>query len=328
MASPAPIPAGRPPTCTPRPTANAWEMHSTHVPPVQPQQAAPAEPVPAPNPERLARVAQVATEQATIAAREAAVASLLERAAAVASRYASQLATIGQKAAEFDAARTAQLAIDRAGLGRAVAQVDRLRRTADAMEQDAQHAGLLHRGQARRGAADARQTAQDAEQAFRTEWGQDRGLDTAPQAVERIAQARTGIWRYRINVAKRDTDNIRAQARGRILAALGDLHPTWIDRYGNDLERIVRPDEPDHAFGRLERAAADLRESSSERAKLAADLEAASPQERIDWLTQREAAAARASEYWERVQPPAHRVRPEDEYHHRGPDRGITPGLS
>ncbi len=268
------------------------ELHSIHVPPIQPDQATPAEPVPAPNPERLARVAQIAAEQAETAEREAAAASLLARAAAVAARYASQLATVGQKVAELDAARTAQLATDRAGLGRAVAQVDRLRRTADVFEQDAQHAGLLHRGQARRVAADARQTAQDAERAFRTEWGQDRGLDTAPQAVERIAQARAGIWRYRINVAKRDADNIRAQARGRILAALGDLHPTWIDRYGYDLERIVRPDEPDHAFDRLQRAAADLRESSSERAKRAADLEAASPQERIDWLTQREAAAA------------------------------------
>ena len=112
-------------------------LHSTHVPPIQPQQAAPAEPVPVPNPERLARVAQVATEQTEIAAREAAVASLLERAAAVAAKYASQLATIEQTVAEFDAAGAAQLATDRTGLGRAVAQVDQLRRTADAFEQDA-----------------------------------------------------------------------------------------------------------------------------------------------------------------------------------------------
>jgi hypothetical protein len=67
-----------------------------------------------------------------------------------------------------------------------------------------------------------------------------------------------------------------------------------------------------------------LRESSSERATLAADLPAASPQERLDWLTQREAAAARASQYYERIESTTHRVRPEDEHHHR-PDRDITP---
>ncbi|MFZ1385444.1 MAG: hypothetical protein WAS02_11130, partial [Propionicimonas sp.] len=67
------------------------------------------------------------------------------------------------------------------------------------------------------------------------------------------------------------------------------------------------------------------RESSSERAKLAADLRAASPQERLNWLTQREAAAARASQYYQRVQPTTHRVRPEDEHHHHRPDRDITP---
>ncbi|MGB4270853.1 MAG: hypothetical protein WBJ44_00480, partial [Propionicimonas sp.] len=184
---------------------------------------------------------------------------------------------------------------------------------------------LLHRGQARRDAAEARQTAQDAERDFRKTWGQDRGLDMAPQAVERIAHARAGIWRYRINVANRDADSIRAQAREKILAALGNLHPTWIDHYAHDLERAVRPDQPHHAHERLQRAAADLRESSNERAKLAADLQAASPQERLDWLTQREAAAARASQYYERIHPITHRVRHEDEHHHR-PDRGITPG--
>lgn len=301
------------------------DLHSVHVPPIQPEQPTQPEPVPVPNPERLARVAQIAAEQAETAEREAAAASLLERAAAVAARYATQLAGIDQKVAEFDAARTAQLADDRAGLGRAVAHVDEFRRTAGDLEHAAEHTGLLRRGQARRDAADARQTAQDAERAFQKTWGQDRGLDTAPQAVERIAHARAGIWRYRINVANRDADNIRAQARDKILATLGNLHPNWIDRYAHELERAVRADQPEHAQDRLQRAAADLRESSSERAKLAADLGAASPQERLDWLTQREAAAARASQYYERIEPTTHRVRPEDEHHHR-PDRGITPG--
>jgi conjugative relaxase-like TrwC/TraI family protein len=301
------------------------QLRSAHVPPIQAQQPTQAEPVPVLDPARLARVAQIATDQTETAEREAAAASVLERAAAVAAPYAAQLAGIDQKVAEFDTARTAQLADDRIGLGRAVTHVDELRRTAGDLEHAAAHAGLLHRGQARRDAADARQTAQDAERAFRKTWGQDRGLDTAPQAVERIAHARAGIWRYRTNVARRDADNIRSQARDKILAALGNIHPSWIDRYAHDLERAVRPDQPDHAQERLQRAAADLRESSSERAKLAADLQAASPQERLDWLTQREAAAARASEVWERVQPTTHRVRPEDEHHHR-PDRGITPG--
>lgn len=298
------------------------DLHSVHVPPIQPQQPTQAEPVPVPDPARLARVA---TEQTETAAREAAAASVLERAAAVAARYAAQLAGIDQKLAEFDAARTAQLADDRAGLARSVTHVDELRRTAGDLEHAAANAGLLHRGQARRDAADARQTAKDAERAFRKTWGQDRGLDTAPQAVERIAHARAGIWRYRTNVARRDADNIRSQARDKILASLGNIHPSWIDGYAHDLERAIRPDQPDHAQERLQRAAADLRESSSERAKLAADLQGASPQERLDWLTQREAAAARASELWERVQPTTHRARTEDEHHHR-PDRGITPG--
>lgn len=301
------------------------QLHSVQVPPIDPEQPAQPEPVPVPDPERLARVAQIATEQVETAEREAAAASLLEKAAAVASRYASQLAGIEQKVAEFDSARSAQLAGDRSGLARAVAQVDQLRRTAGDLEHAAEHAGLLHRGQARRDAANARQTAQDAERAFRKTWGQDRGLDTAPQAVERIAHARAGIWRYRINVANRDADSIRAQARDKILGTLGNLHPTWIDHYAHDLERAVRPDQPDLAQDRLQRAAADLRESSSERGKLAADLQAASPQERLDWLTEREAAAARASQYYERIEPTTHRVRPEDEHHHR-PDRGITPG--
>lgn len=302
------------------------DLRSVHVPPIQTEQEAPAEPepVPAPNPERLARVAQIAAQQAATAKREAAAADWLERAAAVAGSYAAQLAAIDQKVAEFDAARTAQLATDRAGLGRAVAQVDELRRTADTLEHDVKHAGLLHRGQARRDAAEARQTLQDGERAFQRTWGQNRGLDTASQAVERIAQSRVGIWRYRINVAKRDAGNIRAQARDKILGALGDLHPSWIDRYAHDLERAVRPDQPDHAQDRLQRAAADLRESSSEHAKLAADLQAASPQERLNWLTQREATVARASETWERVEPITHHVHPEDEPGHR-PDRDITP---
>ena len=301
------------------------DLHSAHVPPIHPEQPTQTEPVPVPDPERLARVAQIATEQAETAEREAAAASLLERAAAVAARYAAQLAGIEQKVAEFDTARTAQLADDRVGVARAVAHVDELRRTAGDLEQAASNAGLLRRGQTRRDAADARQVAQDAERAFQKTWGQDRGLDMAPQAVERIAHARAGIWRYRTNVAHRDADSVRAQARDKILAALGNIHPSWIDRYAHDLERAVRPDQPDLAQDRLQRAAADLRESSSERAKLAADLQAASPQERLDWLTQREAAAARASQYYERIEPTTHRVRPEDEHHHR-PDRGITPG--
>lgn len=301
-------------------------LHSTHVPPIQPQQEASAEPVPVPNPERLARVAQAATEQAEIAAREAAVASLLERAAIVAAGYASQLATIEQAVAEFEAARAAQLATDRAGLPWAVAQVDQLRRTADDLDHTADHAGLLHRARARHDAGDARQAAQDAERAFRTAWGHERWIDMAPQAVERIAHARAGRWRYRISAANRDADTIRAQAREKILAAFGNLDPTWLGPYAIKLERAVQPDQPDLAQERLQRAAADLRESSSERAKLAVDLQAASPQERLNWLAQQEAAAARASRYYERIQPTTHHVRPEDERGHR-PDRDITPRL-
>ena len=150
----------------------------------------------------------------------------MERAAAVAARYAAQLAGIEQKVAEFDTARTAQLADDRVGVARAVAHVDELRRTAGDLEQAASNAGLLRRGQTRRDAADARQVAQDAERAFQKTWGQDRGLDMAPQAVERIAHARAGIWRYRTNVAHRDADSVRAQARDKILAALGNIHPS------------------------------------------------------------------------------------------------------
>lgn len=302
------------------------DLHSVHVPPMQPEQEALVEPAPPPDTDRLARVAQVATEQAETAEREAAAASLLERAAQVAARYASQLAAIEKDVGDFDTARAAQLAADRSGLVEAIAFVDQLRRTASDLEHAVDNAGLLHRGQARRDAADARQAAQDAEHAFRAAWGHDRGTDMAPQAAERIAYARVGRWRYRIASAKRDADNIRAQGRDKILAALRNIHPSWVDRHAHDLESAVRPDQPDLAQDRLHRAAASLRESSSERAKLASDLQAASPQERVDWLTQREAGAARASEVWERIQPTTHRVRPEDEHPYHRPDRGITPG--
>ena len=302
------------------------DLRSAHVPPIQPQQAAEREPQPVLSPERLARVAQLATKHAQRAEREAAAADWLYRAAAVAARYAAQLADIEQKVSEYDAARTAQLATDRPRIYLAVAHVDELRHTADAVKRDAEHAGLLHRRQARRDAADARQTLQDAERAFEKTWGQGRGLDSSSQAVERIAQARAGIWRYRTNVAHRDAEDVRAQARVRILAAIGDLHPTWIDLNAYDLEHTVRPERPEYAQERLQRAADHLRESSSNSAKLAADLQAASPQERLDWLTRREAAAARASEMWERVEPTTHHIRPEDEHHYHRPDRGITPG--
>ena len=301
------------------------DLHSAHVPPIHPEQPATAEPTSVPNPERLARVAQVAAEQAEIAAREAAAASVLEKAAVVAARYAARLAAIEQDVAEFDAARVAQLASDRADLPSAVARVDQLRGTARDLEQSANNAGLLHRARARHDAADARQAAQDAEHAFRTTWGHDRSMDTAPQAVERIAQARAGRWRYRVNVANRNADLIRAEGREKILAALGNLHPTWVTSWALDLDHAVRASQLDLAQQRLQRAAADLRESSSERAKLAGDLQAATPQERLDWLTRREVAAARASEYYERIQPSTHRAHPEDEPQHR-PDRGVTPG--
>ncbi len=303
------------------------DLHSRHVPPIQPEPEAPAQPVPAPDPARLARVAQIATEQAETAEREAAAATLLEKAAAVAARYASQLATIEQNLAEFTTARAAQEAADRAGLGRAFGEVDQRRRTASDLEHAAEHSGLLHRGGARRAAADARQVAQDAERAFQKAWGRDRGTDMAPQAVERIVYARAGIWRYRIASARRDADNIRTLARDKILATLGNLHPSWIDHYATDLERAVRPDQPDHALQRLQRAAADLRESSNERAQTAAALKAASPQQQLRWLDREEAAAEQAWRTAERVESPR-MPPPEEQWRmrhgpHIGPD--VTP---
>lgn len=149
----------------------------------------------------------------------------------------------------------------------------------------------------------------------------------APQAAERIAYARAGRWRYRIASAKRDADNLRAQARGKILAALGNLHPSWIDHYAHDLERAVRPDQPDLARDRLQRAAADLRESSSERAQTAAALKAAGPQQQLRWLDREEAAAEEAWRTAERVESPR-MPPPEEQWRmHHGPHLGpdVTP---
>jgi len=83
--------------------------------------------------------------------------------------------------------------------------------------------------------------------------------------------------------------------------------------YAHNLDQVVQAGEPGLAQARLQQAAADLRESSSERAKLAADLQAASPQERLNWLHDQEAAAERAWRDQERVEPPARRPLPEDE---------------
>lgn len=275
-----------------------------------------------PDPARLARVAQTAAEQAEIAGQEAAVAARLDAAAAVAAGYVAALAAAEQAVAELEAARVAALAADRAGLAPAIAQLDALRRTAGELGQAADYAGLLHRGRARQQAAAASQAARDAANAFQTAWGHERGIDPANQAVERIAYARARRWDQPIGAAKTKAAAIRTQGREAILAALGNLDPTWVRHYARTLDQAVQASEPDRAQTRLQEAAANLRESSRERAKLSADLQAASPQERLNWLDNQEAAAEQAWRYQERVEP-IHR-RPEDESSRR-PNPDITP---
>jgi len=297
-------------------------LHSTRVPPIEPQQ--PAEPGPVPDPARLARVAETAAGQAEIAGQEAAVATRLEAAAAVAAGYAARVAAAEQAVAELDAARAAALAADRAGLTPAIAQLDALLRTAGEQQHAADLAGLLQRGRARQQAAAARQAAQDATKAFEAAWGHERWIDPANQAVERIAYARASRWDPRIGAAKSKATRIRGEGSEAILAALGNLDPAWVRPYAQTLDQAVQASDPDRVHTQLQQAAANLRESSSERAKLAADLQAASPQERLNWLDKQDAAAEQAWRYHERIEPPR-RPHPEDEHRHR-PDRGITPG--
>ena len=284
-------------------------LHSTHVPPIDPQHPADAAPAPA----RLTQVAQAAAEPTEIADQEAAVAGRLETAAGVAAGYAAWLAAAEQAAAQLDADRAAAISADTASLTPAVARVDALRQTAAAAQEAADRAGLLQRGRARQQAAAAGQAAQDADYAFHATWGYERGAEPAGQVVARIANARARRWTRLSAAAKKDATTIRAQARQAILAALGNLDPTWVRPYAHNLDQAVQAGEPGLAQARLQQAAADLRESSSERAKLAADLQAASPQERLDWLHDQEAAAERAWRDQERVEPPARRPLAEDE---------------
>lgn len=104
-----------------------------------------------------------------------------------------------------------------------------------------------------------------------------RWTDPANQAVERIAHARARRWDRPISTAKKNTAAIRSHGREAILAALGNLDPTWVRHDAQTLDQAVEASEPDRAHTRLQQAAADLRQSSTERAKLAADLQAASP---------------------------------------------------